>query len=336
VVVTRKIRILGLLLALSGGFSLLAIAFGLLNSSHDSLVVLAPSSFYGEYGPGKKLEKMLCEGKENCEIRYLSLQSSQSLVRAIHRQKGHVGADLVVGLDQFGVAQIREFKHAFSDLSGVEVKDLLQEVIDSRFVPYDWGVLTYVCGRSLPDEWPLSALEDSTRSFKLAVQSPEVSSLGVQFFHWLGKAGGEHLIEEFRENPENIVFSSWSDAYGAFTQGQVDAVFSYTTSLYYHDSVEKNYNYKSCFFSEKKHPVQVEYALLANASKNKKLALEFLNLMLSDEGQKALLNSNFMLPVRKEVVAGEFWRKYLPANIETVEIPDKEDVNSLLKEWRRK
>jgi thiamine transport system substrate-binding protein len=92
------------------------------------------------------------------------------------------------------------------------------------------------------------------------------------------------------------VTKGWSEAYGLFLKGESDLVLSYTTSPAYHIIEEKKDNYAAAAFSEG-HYLQVEVAAKTAASKQPKLADQFLSFMVSPAFQNAVPTGNWMYPV---------------------------------------
>ena len=100
------------------------------------------------------------------------------------------------------------------------------------------------------------------------------------------------------------VSPSWSSAYGMFTQGKANLVFSYFTSAVYHWTKEKDFTYQPLLLENVKYPVQVEYAAVPERCKHCTLANDFVNFLLSEPSQKIIMNKNIMLPVIAGVTQG--------------------------------
>jgi thiamine transport system substrate-binding protein len=61
------------------------------------------------------------------------------------------------------------------------------------FVPYDWGVLSFVARKSSGISMTLSLddLMQTQFASKIALQDPRTSSVGLQFLMWVLKVKGE-------------------------------------------------------------------------------------------------------------------------------------------------
>lgn len=72
-------------------------------------------------------------------------------------------------------------------------------------------------------------------------------------------------------------------------------VLSYTTSPAYHIIAEQDSRYAAAAFDEG-HYQQIEVAGMVRTSKQKQLALDFLEFMISEEFQKIIPTTNWMYP----------------------------------------
>lgn len=116
-----------------------------------------------------------------------------------------------------------------------------------------------------------------------------------------------------------------------FLEGESDMVLSYTTSPAYHLIAESDSKYAAADFTEG-HYTQVEVAAKVKASKNEKLADEFMTFILSDDFQSLMPTGNWMYPVTEVA---------LPEGFETLTVPEKalsfsaEEVAQNRKSWIR-
>ena len=78
--------------------------------------------------------------------------------------------------------------------------------------------------------------------------------------------------------------------------GEADIVLSYSTSPAAHIMFEKNYDVSASTFKEGNY-ISIEFAGILNSSKNKKIANQFLEFMVSDDFQKVIPTTNIMYPV---------------------------------------
>jgi thiamine transport system substrate-binding protein len=158
----------------------------------------------------------------------------------------------------------------------------------------------------------------------------------MQFLYWVIRSKGEEEGFKFIQKMMNQVHSfspTWSMAYGLFTNKQVKTVFSYVTSPLYREIEEKSNDYFAIPFVEAL-PVQFEFLGIPEFCRHCELAEQFVNLMLSHEGQKIIMEHNYMLPVMKGVSDGTPFAS-LPSmkTMDKFEILPTSEVDRLLKRW---
>ncbi len=304
-----------------------------------TLRVFGYSSFISKYGPGTEL-KELFEKSCDCHVDYIEGADSGILLQRIKLEGSTLGADLVIGFDQFDLQKaLSEIKWRKLDFSQLELDQIIKPALNnSYFVPFDWGIMAFV-GRKDDPLIPPRSLTDLLKpqyKRKFALQDPRTSSPGMQFLAWIKKAFSD---EEYKKYIEQIIdqahsFSpTWSVSYGLFVKKQVNYVLSYTTSPLYHLISEKNSNYFAIPFSEK-HPVQFEFSGIPADCRNCEKAEEFINLMLSEEGQKIIMNKNYMYPVLKSVRAGTPFEPLMALEkLIPFEIPSASDIEDLFQNW---
>lgn len=300
--------------------------------------VFGYSSFISKFGPGSELKEIFEKSCE-CNVDFIEGADSAILLQRIKLEGSTLGADLVIGFDQFDLQKaLSEVKWRKIDFSQLDLDEVVKPALtNSYFVPYDWGVLSFV-GRkddSVVGPKNLHDLLKPQYKRKFALQDPRTSSPGMQFLYWLKKTQTE---EEYRKFLEQIIdqahsFSpSWTTSYGLFIKKQVHYVFSYMTSPIYHQLVEKNSNYFALSFPEKS-PVQIEFAGIPADCRQCEKAEQFINLMMSEEGQKVIMNKNFMFPVIPSVKVGTPFNDVNTKNIIPFEIPSVNDIEALLSDW---
>jgi thiamine transport system substrate-binding protein len=307
--------------------------------SLPTLRVFGYSSFTGRWGPGPLLKEAF---EKNCKCRVEFIEGSDSgiLLQRLKIEGESLGADLVVGLDQFDLHKAQQEQKwrqmSFADLNVEEtVKPALK---NNFFVPYDWGVLTFVARKeSFPETF--LTLDDLLRSEftkQIALQDPRTSSPGMQFLYWVIQSKGEAEGFEYLQKMMTQAHSfspTWSSSYGLFTSKQVKMVYSYVTSPLYHEIEEKKRDYVAMTFKEPL-AAQFEFMGIPEFCRHCDLAEEFVNLMLSPAGQKIIMEKNYMFPVMKGVKEGTPFAS-IPefATIKKYEVPSSQEVDRLLKRW---
>lgn len=272
------------------------------------LRVFGYASFTGKWGPGPQLKQMF-EKTCNCTVEFIEGSDSGILLQRLKIEGESLGADLIVGLDQYDLGKaLSQQKWKTLKLEGFNFYDQVKPLIgNTPFVPFDWGILAFVTRKKEgPMPTTLDDLLTPKFSKKIALQDPRTSSPGMQLLSWIyrSKKGSEadSYLSQMVEQAHSFS-PTWSSAYGFFTQKQADVVFSYVTSPIYHEIEEKNSNYVALQFTEP-HPIQVEYLGIPEFCKNCELAESFVTMILSEEGQRMVMEKNYMFPVVRGVLEG--------------------------------
>ncbi len=301
--------------------------------------VFAYSSFTSKWGAGPAL-KDLFEKTCNCKLEYIEGSDSGILLQRLKIEGESLGADVVVGLDQFDISKAAtEQNWRKLSIQGVDTYDHVRATFkNGYFIPYDWGVLSFISRKGELTTYPqnIDDLLEKEYFRRISLQDPRTSSPGMQFLYWVLKVKGEEEGFNFIKKMNDQVHSyspSWSTSYGLFTNKQSSLVYSYTTSPLYHKIEEKNDSYISLPFQETL-ASQYEFVGVPNFCKNCQLAEKFVNMMLSEEGQKILMTKNYMMPVRKGVAEGTDFEVALETGkILPFEVLSNEEVERILKIW---
>ena len=151
--------------------------------------------------------------------------------------------------------------------------------------------------------------------FKIVIQDPRSSTPGLGLLLWMQEVYGDKANDAWKDLAPKIVTvtKGWSDAYGLFLKDEADMVLSYTTSPAYHDIAEDDQRFASAPFDEG-HYLQIEVAAIVGSSKNKELAQEFMQYMLSDTVQDIIPTTNWVYPATttEKGLPGGFDKLHLP------------------------
>lgn len=301
--------------------------------------VFGYASFTGRWGPGPLLKEQF-EKTCKCKVEFIEGSDSGILLQRLKIEGESLGADVVVGLDQFDLSKaIAEQSWRKLSLGQLNVYDTVKPALsNSFFVPYDWGALTFVTRKDDLSRFPAS-LDDLLApelAKKIALQDPRTSSPGMQFLYWVIRSKGEEEGFKYLQKLMGQVHSfspTWSTAYGLFTNKQAKLVYSYVTSPLYHEVEEKRKDYIALPFNEPL-PVQFEFVGIPEFCRHCELGEQFINLMLSPEGQKIIMEKNYMFPVMKGVMENTAFAPLM--NVKTmgqVEILSAAEVDRLLRRW---
>ncbi|MES3036738.1 MAG: thiamine ABC transporter substrate-binding protein, partial [Bdellovibrionota bacterium] len=224
------------------------------------LRVYSYASFTQAWGPGPLLKQKFKE-KTGMEIDFIESPDSGVLLQRLKLEGPTLGADMVIGLDQYdlkrALGELQWKKIDFGNL--IKEQGLDPQLENEYFVPYDWGILSFIARKgTLPFEpQSLDDLLDPRLRDKIAYEDPRTSSPGLQFLFWVHnqkKSKANDFMKSLFAQAHSFS-PSWSQAYGLFQKKQALMVFSYVTSTLYHEIEEKNFDTYFLKFKEP-HPVQ--------------------------------------------------------------------------------
>ena len=305
------------------------------SSQKPSLKILTYSSFVGVYGPGPDIKQEF-EAVCNCELQWFLVEDSTALLQ---RFLFLPEIDMVIGWDQ--ITWPVSHQELWADLSFLKKFLSIESPFlkSSVFIPLDWSPIGFIYKKS---EYKISNLK-ALKNFKAKISFPEprASTLGLQFYYWIYEVfkGDKNLISQFLEEFKTHVYGpvfSWSLAYGFFKQGQTQMALSYLSSLLYHQKEEPNQSYFFAEFEEG-HPYQLEFFSVSKNSKNKKLALNFAEFLLSKKAQEIILEKHYMLPVSKQFPANSLLHLKKPKLLSYKKLDEFiKNKQNLLELWEKK
>jgi len=272
---------------------LLALAAPLPAQDLPVLEVYTYDSFVTEWGPGPAVEAAF-EADCACDVRFTAQGDGAALLARLRLEGGRTDADIVLGLDTNLIAAARG-TGLFAPHGMSPDLDLPVDWDDPDFLPYDWGWFAFVAnvGTNLPESLEELAASD----LSIVIQDPRSSTPGLGLVLWVAAAYPDRAEEIWAELADNIVTVTpgWSEAYGLFTDAEVDAVLSYTTSPSYHLLAEDDDGKVAMIFDEG-HALQIEVAGKVASTDQPDLADDFLAFMLTDGFQGAIATTNWMFP----------------------------------------
>ena len=285
-------------------------------AADNTLTGYTYDSFAADWGPGPKVEKAF-EAQCGCDVNFVALDDGVSILNRLRLEGGNSKADIVLGLDNNLMAEAQKTgllaEHKV-DTKSVKLPNGWQ---DSTFVPYDFGYFAFVYNKEKLTNPPksLKELVESRDDLKVIYQDPRTSTPGQGLMLWMKSVYGDDVTQAWQQLAKKTVTvtKGWSEAYSMFLEGESDMVLSYTTSPAYHLIAESDSKYAAADFTEG-HYTQVEVAAKVKASKNEKLADEFMTFILSDDFQSLMPTGNWMYPVTEVA---------LPEGFETLTVPEK-------------
>ncbi|NOI78495.1 thiamine ABC transporter substrate binding subunit [Vibrio coralliilyticus] len=303
-------------------------------AADNTLTVYTYDSFAADWGPGPKVEKAF-EAQCGCDVNFVALDDGVSILNRLRLEGDNSKADIVLGLDNNLMAEAQKTGLLAEHKVDTKSVNLPNGWEDSIFVPYDFGYFAFVYNKEKLTNPPksLKELVESRDDLKVIYQDPRTSTPGQGLMLWMKSVYGDDVTPAWQQLAKKTVTvtKGWSEAYSMFLEGESDMVLSYTTSPAYHLIAESDSKYAAADFAEG-HYTQVEVAAKVKASKNEKLADEFMTFILSDDFQSLMPTGNWMYPVTEVA---------LPEGFEILTVPEKalsfsaEEVAQNRKSWIR-
>lgn len=269
-----------------------------LYAEKPTLTIYTYDSFTSDWGPGPQVKKAF-EEQCNCDLEFVGLEDGVALLSRLKLEAVNTSADIVLGIDTNLTAEARATGLFEPHQISAGQLTLPTDWKDSYFLPYDYGYFAFVYNKELLPNPPssLKQLVESADAPNILIQDPRTSTPGLGFMLWMKKVYGDNVSEAWTKLSKRIVTVSkgWSEAYGLFLKGEAPMVLSYTTSPAYHIIAESDERFAAASFSEG-HYQQIEVAGLVTTSKQKKLARQFLQFMMSEKFQTIIPTTNWMYP----------------------------------------
>jgi thiamine transport system substrate-binding protein len=267
----------------------------------EKLTIYTYDSFASEWGPGPIIKKKF-EEIYQIDLELVAVDSAATLLNKVILGGSNTKADIVLGLDMnlFESAKESELfdKHSLTNLNNKLNLPISWE--SELFVPYNFGYFAFVYNNKNLKNPPRSMDEliNSTDA-KIVIQDPRTSTPGLGLLTWMKALYADKAHSNWSKLNKKIiaVTKGWTDAYyNFFMSGEADIVLSYTSSPAAHIMFENNYDISASTFEEGNY-ISVEFAGILKSSKNKEMANNFLNFMISDDFQSVIPSTNIMYPV---------------------------------------
>lgn len=173
------------------------------------------------------------------------------------------------------------------------------EWTDDTFLPFNWGYTAFVYDNTKITNPPASFAElvNSDEEWTIAIQDPRTSISGLALVLWGQEVFGDEAEAAWAKLAPKIttVTKGWSEAYGLFTDGEVDMVLSYTTSPAYHIIAEEDDTKSAALFDEG-HYFMVELAAKLAGTDQPELADAFMAFILDERFQTLIPTANWSYP----------------------------------------
>jgi thiamine transport system substrate-binding protein len=324
---------------------LLACTPALADEAKPDLVVYAYDSFAAKGGLGPEVVPLF-EKSCGCKVSVLPSGDGVQLLNRVQldAEAKRKGAHVVVGLDQSIWERAKPLMEPWGDWKPKGL-DRVSRPVEDGFLPFDYGIFALMADttelrkRKLAEPHTLQALLDPKLKRQILLEDPRTSTPGLAFLLFtLGNLGDEKVWKWWSSFRSQWLTLSpgWDQAYGLFLKGEAPLVWSYVTSQAYHVEHGEKARYHAILFEEG-NPVQIEGAAIVKGSlgsdREKKLAHEFLEFLISPEVQTRIPLTNWMYPVVKSTKLPKSFEALPKVRTTTTTRISDSMVTAVLKSW---
>lgn len=305
------------------------------------LVVYTYDSMVSEYGLGPKIIPEF-EKTCNCKVKMVSKGDAGQVLTTLVLEKDNPKADVVIGIDNslFSKALEKNVLEEFTPKNIEVISEGISFYKKGFLTPFDYGFIAFMYDSKKIDVNlnSFDSLLDSRLEKKVVIENPRTSSPGLALLLWTVKVFGDPGYKQFwREFKPNIlvVTDGWDEAAGLFRVGEAPIYLSYATSPPYYAEFEDINYFLAAEFKEG-HYIQVEGIGIVKGTKNRKLAEQFIEFMLTEKAQKEIPFTQFMFPVNKNVElpkAFEYAVKPKPLELDPKLVEEKQE--EWIREWEK-
>jgi thiamine transport system substrate-binding protein len=132
--------------------------------------------------------------------------------------------------------------------------------------------------------------------------------------------------------------SSWSQSYKLFTKEEAPLIWTYMTSLAYHEKDPKTQNRYKVIPLQEGYPMQMEGAFIVKKDRTleqKKWVKSFAKLILSERIQKLIPEKQFQFPIRSGVKLPEHYQNVPRPTPQHLRIWPSSKIEELLELWKK-
>ena len=242
----------------------------------------------------------------NAKVKFVLFEDTGAMYTRLLMEKGKPVADMVIGLDEIYLIDAKkdDVFEAYKPKDADKIRPDLVFAKDFYMVPFDYGFITFnYDSKNLPKVPKTHQdLLKSEYAKKIVIPNPMTSSPGQAFLlSTIALFGEDNYLNYWQELKKNILVmpSSWSIAYGIYTNGEAPIVLSYGSSPVYHLVYDKTDRYQALVLDNTAW-AQIEGAGIVKGTKNRTLARAAMDYLISVPLQEALTESQFMYPARND------------------------------------
>lgn len=276
----------------------------------------------------------------NNSVNVVFLPDASSILTKANAEKDSPIADVLIGIDNVLVNQIRELD-LLTPYQPSNSQNLNQELVsglasDYLLTPYDFGVISlWHLNNSFTNsinanEFQLNDILSPDFQNQLIIQNPQLSSPGLGFLLSTIALFGDEEVTSLDSNNEwdnfwrelsasTTITSSWGDAIELLytEEANKSIMVSYTTSPAYGACLYDDTTTSALLptiNSEKYGWQQIEGLGIVKNSPNMDLAKSFVDWFVSDELQSQIYLNQWMYPANENVAMPDCYNQIIPYN----------------------
>jgi thiamine transport system substrate-binding protein len=322
---------------------------GTTGGGSDTLVVSTYSSFIDSpsTSPGAWLKS---EFESEFDANLVWQTPPNELNHFVQRKQAGVDidADVYLGLNTDDLVRVDSEldESLFTDAGDVDgksdVKSGLQFDPKGRAVPYDTGYISLVYdGTKMTAPETFGGLTDDEVAGDLIAQNPGSSATGKAFLlHTIKQYGADGYLDYWADLQANgvQVLGTWSDAYGAWSNGEAPMVVSYSTDQVFAEESGANLEKHQVRFLNDQGYANPEGMAIFEASDNAGLARDFMSFVLRPEVQGEIAVQNVQFPATTDAEVPSDYAELAKEPPEPVTFTYEElkgQVSGWIEDWER-
>jgi len=284
------------------------------------------------------------------EVQFVATSDSRAMLSRLISERDAQGAppaDVFVGVEVSDLSIARE-NDVFEAVSTEDVpnREFVYEPIlfdsENKLIPYEHGYITLVYNSDeiAPEDVPqtLKDLIDPKFRDEIIMIDPRTSSPGLSFLLWtIAEFGEESYLGFWDGLKENIltITNSWDTSFDFFFRGEASIIVSFSTDeafdVIFNDSMRtqvltpEGQGYRTIFG-----------AGLVKGAERPELGKAFLNVLLSEEVQSAISETEYMIPANINATARAIWFQNVVIPENPLLLPEDrvaENLDIWLDEW---
>ena len=280
------------------------------------------------------------------EVRFVATADSRAMLSRLIAERDATGtapADVFVGVEINDQSTARE-NDVFENVTPEEIPNLqfvsseIQFDPENKLIPYEHGFITLVYDSEAlaPEDVPqtLKELIDPKYDNEIIMIDPRTSSPGLSFMLWTILEFGEPTWlgywEDLNENAL-LITDSWDTSFDLFQRGEASIIVSFSTDNAY-DAIFNNSDRIQVLTPNGEGYRTIFGAGVVKDTERPDLARRFIDVLLSQEVQNKISETEFMIPANINATARAIWFQNLVIPSNPVLMPaDRVEAN--LERW---